>query len=223
MICSAISLAKDRDHYFIVGISIMNRREMLKLSLLSGGVVLLSAKSSRAMAVSLPTGGIFDSPSLPRGLKDLSFKENGGFAPNGTVYPQITGNDALTTYRNSLERIVALQQRTSGKNIQFPPQRFYVLNVRQAKHVFSQDEKYKDGSTIWGYDGIYPGPTFMSRYGVPILVRIINGLFDDKAADGFTPGMPTPGGFGDPRISTHLQNGHTGRKAMEILLTFTLR
>jgi FtsP/CotA-like multicopper oxidase with cupredoxin domain len=48
---------------------------------------------------------------------------------------------------------------------------------------------------------------------VPILVRIFNRLFDDQAANGFTPGIPTPGGFGNPQISTHLHNGHTGSES----------
>jgi FtsP/CotA-like multicopper oxidase with cupredoxin domain len=210
----------------------MNRRELLKLSLLSGSAVLLSGNSDHVEADSFPTGGNFPpSPKtrcfvqelprmpvkapLPGEVKDLSLKENGGVAPNGTVYPQITGNDALTTYSHSPERIVALQQRNSGNNIQFPPKLFYVLNVRQARHVFHPDAPYDKGSIIWGYDGIFPGPTFLSRYGVPILVRIINGLFDDTAANPQKiavqedPGTP----FGDARITTHLHNGHSGSES----------
>jgi FtsP/CotA-like multicopper oxidase with cupredoxin domain len=204
----------------------MNRREMFELSLLSGGGVLLPAKWSRAQVPSFPTGGSFPpSPPtrpfvqdlrrmptktpLPRGVIDLSLPVNGGFAPNGTVYPQVTGNDALTTYTDSLERIVAAQQRNSGRrNIQFPPKLFYVLNIRQATHVFHPDPPYNSGSIIWGYDGIFPGPTFVSRYGEPILVRIYNRLYDDPAAN-----PVAPGGFGDARISTHLHNGHSASES----------
>src|SRR4051812_26265674 len=117
----------------------MDRREMLKATLLAGGAVLLSAESSRVKAEKFPTGGEFPpSPStkafdqelrrmaikkpLPGGVKDLRRPENGGVAPNGTVYPQICGNDALTPYYNSLERIVASQQRNSANNVQFPPE-----------------------------------------------------------------------------------------------------
>src|SRR5262245_20694 len=168
------------------GGSSMNRREMLKVSLLSGGALLLAAEDDPPMPVTFPTGGSFvPSPAakpfvvdlprmpvktpLPGGIADLSLPENGGVAPNGTVYPQVTGVDALTTYPNSLERIVASQQRNYGNNIQFPPKRFYVLNVKQVKHVFHPDPPYNKGSIIWGYDGIFPGPTFMCRYGEPIL------------------------------------------------------
>lgn len=184
------------------------------------------------MADSHPTGGVFVPPSppvsnpfieevrrmpvktvLPGGASDLNLPENGGFAPNGTVYPQVTGKDALTTYMNSLERIVASQQRNSGNNVQFPPKRFYVLKARQATHVFHPDPPYDKGSIIWGYDGMFPGPTFMSRYGEPILVRIINGLYFDENANPTTPGQQIPGGFGSPRISTHLHNGHTASES----------
>jgi FtsP/CotA-like multicopper oxidase with cupredoxin domain len=88
-----------------------------------------------------------------------------------------------------------------------------VLNVRQATHVFHPDPPYDKGSIIWGYDGEFPGPTFVSRYGEPILVRIINGLYFDKNANPTAPGQQIPGGFGDPRISTHLHNGHTASES----------
>jgi hypothetical protein len=117
----------------------MYKRKMRKRSLLAGGVVLLSAWSNHVGADSPPTGGVFEPPSppvapfiqelhrmptktaLPGGVSDLSLPKNGGVAPNGTVYPQVTGNDALTTYMNSSAMIVAPQQRNSGNNVQFPP------------------------------------------------------------------------------------------------------
>jgi FtsP/CotA-like multicopper oxidase with cupredoxin domain len=207
----------------------MRSCEILKLSLLAAGAVFWSF---HAKAQSHPTGGVFEPPSppvanpfieelrrmpiktaLPGGVSDLSLPENGGFAPNGTVYPQVTGKDVVTTYMNSLERIVALQQRNSGNNVQFPPKRFYLLRVRQATHVFHPDPPYNRGSIIWGYDGMFPGPTFMSRYGEPILVRIVNGLYFDENANPTTPGQQIPGGFGSPRISTHLHNGHTASES----------
>src|SRR5262249_2126244 len=137
--------------------------------------------------------------ALPRGAADLELPENGGVKPNGTVYPQVTGNDALTTYRNSLERVVALQQRNSGNNVQFPPKQIYVLRVKEANHAFHSEPPYQAGSVIWGYDGMYPGPTFKSRHGEPILVRIINELFFDENGVPRPP-REIPGGFGDPRI-----------------------
>lgn len=213
----------------------MNRREILKLGLLSGGAMLLSGHSNRAMAapVEHPTGGIFEFPSpeiknpfkvelrrMPRktGVADLSLPENHGVAPNGTVYPQVTGKDSLTTYVNSVpgEKIVATQQLI----MQFSPKLFYVLNVRQAFHDFHPEMTALTdknlGSVIWGYDGIYPGPTFMSKYGEPILVRIHNGLYDDPDAnpDPETIKPADPGTrFGNAQITTHLHNGHSASES----------
>src|SRR5262245_38574294 len=111
----------------------MDRREMLKASLLAGGAVLLTTTTPHAKAEKFPTGGEF--PASPptkavaqelrrlpikqpllEGVKDLKLPENGGVAPNGTVYPQVRGDDTLTTYYNSLDRIVALQQRNSANH-----------------------------------------------------------------------------------------------------------
>jgi FtsP/CotA-like multicopper oxidase with cupredoxin domain len=206
--------------------------KMAKRCLLAQIAVIVFAGSGHGGADTLATGGVFKPPSppvihpfiqelhrmpikvpLPGGVSDLSLPINGGVAPNGTVYPQVTGKDALTTYMNSPATIVVPQQRNSGNNVQFPPKRYYVLNVRQGTHVFHPDPPYDKGSIIWGYDGEYPGPTFVSKYGTPILVRIINGLYFDESANPTTPGHQIPGGFGDPRISTHLHNGHTASES----------
>jgi len=204
----------------------MNRRDMLKLGVISAGAILVPRTGALAAPVRLPTGGVFDPPSpptrpfvqelprmpikcsLPGGKYDLLRKENGGVLPNGTVYPQITGSDALTTYAGTPELIVAPHQRNSEPTPQLPPKRFYVLNARQATHVFHPDPPYNCGSIIWGYDGIFPGPTFVSRYGVPILVRIFNRLYFDPDANIFIPG-----GFGNAQLSTHLHNGHSASES----------
>jgi len=76
----------------------------------------------------------------------------------------------------------------------FPPQKFYYLKVEEKDHEFHPElPKQK----IWGYDGITPGPTFIAKYGEPILVRIENALPREHV------------GFGTPEISTHLHNAHT--------------
>jgi FtsP/CotA-like multicopper oxidase with cupredoxin domain len=76
----------------------------------------------------------------------------------------------------------------------FPPQKFYYMKVEEKDHEFHPELPRQK---IWGYDGITPGPTFVVKYGEPILVRIENALPRDHV------------GFGTPEISTHLHNGHT--------------
>jgi len=58
-------------------------------------------------------------------------------------------------------------------------------------------------STIYGFNGTFPGPMIYARYGQPTCVRFTNCLADANGLD--------RGTFGDPecRFLTHLHNGHT--------------
>src|SRR5260370_6108342 len=51
--------------------------------------------------------------------------------------------------------------------------------------------------TIWGFDGISPGPTYVAHYGSAALVRNVNNLPSSN------------GGFGINSVTTHLHNSHT--------------
>jgi FtsP/CotA-like multicopper oxidase with cupredoxin domain len=74
------------------------------------------------------------------------------------------------------------------------PRVFYEIHVKEKKyHVFHPE---LPAQPVWGYDGLYPGPTFVSRVGTPALVRIYNDL----------PANHT--GFGSPEICTHLHGSH---------------
>ncbi len=72
-------------------------------------------------------------------------------------------------------------------------QELYEMHVMPAQHSFHPELPTQ---TIWGYDGIMPGPTFKARYGKPILVRVFNDLPANHV------------GYGMPSISTHLHNLH---------------
>lgn len=69
----------------------------------------------------------------------------------------------------------------------------YELFTREGLHSFHPQ---MPPTRIWGYDGIYPGPTFVARYGEPCVVRIHNQLPANHV------------GFGAPEITTHLHNLH---------------
>jgi len=63
--------------------------------------------------------------------------------------------------------------------------------------------------TLWGFDlgdggpAISPGPTIVTRYGEPILIRRVNAL----------PPEGQNGGFGIPSVTTHLHNFHSGSES----------
>ena len=76
--------------------------------------------------------------------------------------------------------------------------KFYTLETKVGWHKFHAQLAPQE---IWGYDGTLPGPTFVARYGEPIIVRNYNRL-------------PTSSvGFGSPEISTHLHNLHCGSES----------
>ncbi len=78
----------------------------------------------------------------------------------------------------------------------FPPKKFYRVVQKAAQMSMHPQLPLQ---TIWGFDGMFPGPTYVHRYGEPILVRNMNQL----------PSVAMNGGFGLPSVTTHLHNGHT--------------
>jgi FtsP/CotA-like multicopper oxidase with cupredoxin domain len=99
----------------------------------------------------------------------------------------------------------------------------YRIKLQVAEHAFTSSKVRpidKDGnqvlppdeiagdrnlpkSTIWGFNGTFPGPMINSEYGKPILVRFENHLGQDNGLDS--------GDFGAPcrQFMTHLHNAHT--------------
>jgi FtsP/CotA-like multicopper oxidase with cupredoxin domain len=75
----------------------------------------------------------------------------------------------------------------------------YELEARPSTHRFHSDfgETY-----IWGFNGRYPGPMILNKYGQSSIVRFRNSL--------------PPNGdntFGVPEITIHLHNGHHGSES----------
>ncbi|MGH3581692.1 MAG: multicopper oxidase family protein, partial [Mycobacterium sp.] len=81
---------------------------------------------------------------------------------------------------------------------EFAPVKLYEIHVAQTPHPFARNY---DPSDIFGYNGVYPGPTIPARWGEPILVRIYNDLPVDAV------------GFGLPSITTHLHNMHSASES----------
>ncbi|HLJ85989.1 MAG TPA: multicopper oxidase domain-containing protein [Candidatus Angelobacter sp.] len=74
----------------------------------------------------------------------------------------------------------------------------YDVTIQGGLHQFHPD---MPPTYIWGYNGIYPGPTFLNVYGVPVVVRFHNNLPVNHQ------------GFGTNTHTTHLHNGHTGSES----------
>src|SRR5262249_60661806 len=76
----------------------------------------------------------------------------------------------------------------------FPPKVYYHVHQRIAPTKMSPDLPMQ---MLWGFDGTVPGPTYVARYGDPVLVRNVNELPGDN------------GGVGLSSVATHLPQRHT--------------
>jgi len=176
----------------------LNRREMMRLGLLTAGgsLVLKKGLSARAFADdgSLTfVKGVDGPPSpparpfiqeMPR-LPVLPPSDPNHLSRGGVPTPFTVINGATERYQQQLFH-------------QFPPQKYYELTMKQAEVTIHPDY---GTTTIWGFNGDAPGPLIRANYGEPVLVRYYNDLPSVKT--------PAPQGFGIAEITTHLHNGHT--------------
>lgn len=96
----------------------------------------------------------------------------------------------------------------------FPPQDYAITRMRPNSNATFSDNPTNlsriGPQLIWGFNlggsdpadvAVSPGPTIVSRYGRPILIRRFNEL------------STATGGFGVPQVSTHLHNFHSGSES----------
>ncbi len=175
------------------------RRDLLKMGLLTSAGMLMPIPGLSARAqgpggmCARPDGEPCSPPTRPfiQPMPIMPVKQpiSGPLTPTPTVAPNTAINPATG---------LPFEGRTHDHQALtiFPPALFYQIS-QQAAQVSMHPDLPKQ--TIWGFDGHYPGPTFVSRYGKPILVRNVNNL----------PPATQNGGFGLPSVTTHLHNGHT--------------
>ena len=81
---------------------------------------------------------------------------------------------------------------------EFLPQKFYDIHEQEADHSFHPNLPL---NKIWGFNGIFPGPTFHARYREPIVVRFRNDLPANHV------------GYGIPETTVHFHGGHTASES----------
>ncbi len=84
------------------------------------------------------------------------------------------------------------------------PKKFYEIREQEFQWQYHPHQPYANGTLGWGFDYMTPGPTFMARYGEPVLVRMINDL---------PPVGTSKVTFALPSTTTHLHNGHTASES----------
>jgi FtsP/CotA-like multicopper oxidase with cupredoxin domain len=184
----------------------VTRRDLFKIGLLTSSGYLIAQRGLSAQTTCIsgacvpgcspPTVPFVDPlpipPVLPeRALSDPAF----GIPPS--QQPSRHAQDARTEPHQFRER--------------FPPRQFFASRMRPNPN-FRFSDHVANLSRIgpqltWGFNlggqassdvALSPGPTIVSRYGAPILVRRFNELAPDAT------------GFGRTEVSTHLHNFHSG-------------
>jgi FtsP/CotA-like multicopper oxidase with cupredoxin domain len=159
-----------------------------------------------------------DALPIPEAMKPVPVEEFSRWA-----YPPGPGDGQQNSYRNERHQIWPSQ-------IGFPDPIVYKINVVVDTHAFTKSPvlpinslgqptisfdatgkryaagttRYLPRSTIYGFNGTFPGPRINAEYGKPCLVRFENHLDEN-------PLNLDRQDFGSPDYSflTHLHNGHT--------------
>ena len=187
----------------------LSRREMTRLGLLtaSGTLVLKKGLSARAFADdgSLTFAKGVDGPPSP---PSTPWKMAMPILPIKTPVDPFDATqlpygppDGTTLINGATERInhqyFTYDPNTKTYGGKFPPQKFYRLDMQEStKARLHPDYGF---TTVWGFDGVVPGPLIQAKYGEPVLVRFQNSL----------PSVKVPQAFGIAEMTTHLHNAHT--------------
>jgi FtsP/CotA-like multicopper oxidase with cupredoxin domain len=159
-----------------------SRRDLLKGSITAAGAGLLGAKIA----------------SIPASAADVISPRTRPFVQALPVYRPKTTTPELMPPPLRVAAGEECGRADHQRWPDFPAQKFYELHVREELHSFHPD---LPAQAIWGYDGIFPGPTFVAKYGEPVIVRIHNELPQNHV------------GYGSPEISTHLHNLHNASES----------
>ncbi|MCI0539610.1 MAG: multicopper oxidase domain-containing protein [Verrucomicrobiales bacterium] len=211
--------AKNRRELIAAGLS---RRDMLKLGLITSAGYLVTKNGLSAWAQSGSGGNdeigecqpgrsppiqpfidpLFIPPILPqRQLSELT--------PAPQEFPNHAINPATgMPFEGRGQFNGVLREGTDAFQFfrRFLPKQHFITRQRQNSRARITSDPSIPDQTIWGFNlggtdpAMSPGPTIVSRYQSPILVRRFNEL----------PLGPGANGFGVPETSTHLHNFHSG-------------
>jgi FtsP/CotA-like multicopper oxidase with cupredoxin domain len=174
------------------GRSGVTRRQVLKMGAVAGGVAVLT--SNKAFRTHFP-----DSVLAQGGA---SCGQTGGHSPEHCPFKQalpippaldptvLNPAPQQNANINAGEAARCPHQRWTD----FPFKKQYSLSAIESSMQFHPSWK---STSIWGFNGVFPGPTILGKYNNAGIVRFFNTL---------NPNDPGPA---IPEITVHLHNGHT--------------
>src|SRR5215213_7527904 len=185
----------------LIKAGLMNRRDLLKMGLLTSAGMLvakngLSARAAQWNDGSTYGGGQCASPAttpftmplpIPPVKQAIALSS---LTPAPTIAPNTAINPATGLKYEGRTRT----HQAPALGFPFPAPIIYQVTQKLAQVKVSNQLPLQD---LWSFDGSVPGPTYVAKYGTPMLVRNVNQL------------PLSNGGFGMNSVSTHLHNGHT--------------
>jgi len=183
----------------LVKAGLTSRRDLMKLGLLTAGGLLipkrgLSWGDNNCRYGSTGCGNCASPPTTPwtMSMPIMPVKQTTAAlsGPAPSINPNLTINPATGMPYEGRAR--AHQAPPLG--FPFPTSTLYEVHQRAAQVQVSPSLPLQ---TLWTFDGVSPGPTYVAHYGTPFIVRNYNDLPTDN------------GGFGLNSVTTHLHNGHT--------------
>src|SRR2546425_13232253 len=185
-----LTAMKNRQEIIAAGLT---RRDLLKMGLLTSAGMLV-AKSG--LSARVPDRCFFNcnqcaSPATtpwvqPLPIMPIKQRVASALNPAPTIAPNNTGGEGRTRAHQS--------PIGSNSNLPFPPPNIYQVFQQAGQVTMSPQLPVQ---TIWGFDGISPGPTYVSHYGSANLVRNVNQLPTNN------------GGVGHQQGTKHLHKSHT--------------
>ncbi len=170
----------------------LSRRTMLKTSAAAGVVTMLTSRKS-LLAQTIPPQPTDCTPQPTNSPSTMPFVQALPIPP--VAVPTILNPFPML----AADTVLGEAARANHQDwTQFFPLVQYSVSVQPTMHQFHPQIP---ATYCWGYNGIYPGPTFINVYGVPIVVRFINNLPVNNI------------GFGDNNHTTHMHNGHTASES----------
>jgi FtsP/CotA-like multicopper oxidase with cupredoxin domain len=188
----------------------LNRREMMRLGLLTAGgsLVVKQGLSNRAFGAETLTD---PDSTLSKATASPPVRPWVAPMPRLKLKTPVSSHDMLygapdgTTPIDGATKRIAHQycSYTAGNDTygggaagNFAPQKFYELTMAETQIKLHPDYS---PTTYWAFDGVVPGPLIQAKYGEPIMVRFHNHL----------PSVRVPQAYGIAEMTTHLHNGHT--------------
>ena len=180
----------------------LSRRQMLKMSALGAGASALTVVTSRKGFATHGKAANLNSilNQTPPEPPICSPKPTHSPATVPFVSPLPIPPPAIPTILNPQPTLNANTAKGEAPRcphqnfLQYYPLAQYTISAQPCLHQY---DPAIPPSYTWGWNGIYPGPTFLNIYGIPTAVRIFNNL------------PTTVTGFGINETTVHLHNGHT--------------